>query len=344
MSTPLKPRPVVHSSFYELSTSNAKELYRNKKGSFSILFMFFFFLLIVVGLNFAVNEGNRPQPVVSVAGDTPAAASLLEVLAEQGIETVGDGTATALVTVTAGGTVVVLASEDPPRWINLVAAVQDSGIAYTDIVVQDESGFVQVDLLRANLPALAAIGFMAITFMGTAVPLVTLRQRGTLRLLGTTPVKKLTFIAAQTPVRFILGVLVALLVSGISVAMGYVSVFGLLRLMVTFLIGLAMFFAFAYLLGSRSRNSELINQVAALLPVLALFASGDVFPKQILPEPVLVALNYLPTTWFTQAAGVDLSGTTAFTSIYLLWGLMLVITAGVALLAAKIFVWDDRER
>ncbi|WP_161499010.1 ABC transporter permease [Cryobacterium aureum] len=309
--------------------------------------MFFFLLLLIVGLNFAVNDGNRPEPIVAVTGAAAGMTPLLVTLDSRGVEATSariTGEENATINVNDNHAAVVLTGQDPPRWIPLVEAIEASGIPYANIAVQDESGFAQVDLLRANLPAVAAIGFMAIAFMGTAVPLVSLRQRGTLRLLGTTPVKKLTFIAAQTPVRFASGMVVALLVSVISIAMGYVSVVGLARLTATFLLGLLMFFAFAYLLASRSRNAELINHISAVIPVLALFASGEVFPKQILPEPVLVALNVLPTTWFAQAAGTDLSGTTPFIDVYLLWAMMLAVTIGVALLAARIFVWDDRDR
>lgn len=341
-------RTSPRSALYELSVSNAKELVRDRKGSFSILFMFFFLLLLVVGINFAVNDGNRPAPVVTLSGDTAAVQRVADQLGAAGISVVPSSAdqddANASIDVEADQAAILLSVEDQPRWVELVSAVESSGIDYASISVVDESGFVPVDLLRANLPAMAAIGFMAITFMGTAVPLVALRQRGTLRLLGTTPVRQLTFIVAQTPVRFALGLIVAIIVCGIAVGSGYLDVAGLLRLAATFVIGLAMFFSGAYLLASRSRNPEAITNIAVLIPIVALFASGELFPRQILPEPVLVALNALPTTWFTQAAGVDLAGAPAFVSVYVLWGMMLVVTVGLGLLAARVFVWDDRER
>jgi ABC-2 type transport system permease protein len=199
-------------------------------------------------------------------------------------------------------------------------------------------------ILRTNLPTIATIGFMAITFLGTAVPIVSLRERGTLRLLGTTPLKKGVFIAAQTPVRLVAGLVVAVIVVGAALALGALDPSGLLRLVVTFAVGLAMFFALAYLLASRSRNTELVNNVAVMLPIVAMFASGDVFPREIIPEPVAIVLEGLPTTWFVRAAAADLSGTAPAIPVPVLWLMMAAVAAVAAFLAARFFVWDDRDR
>lgn len=199
-------------------------------------------------------------------------------------------------------------------------------------------------ILRTNLATIAAIGFMAITFLGTAVPLVSLRERGTLRLLGTTPIRKGVFIAAQTPARLVAGAVVAIIVVVAALALGALDVIGLLRLLVTFAVGLAMFFAFAYLLASRSRNTELVNNVAVMIPIAAMFASGDVFPREIIPQPVAVVLECLPTTWFVRAAAADLSGATTAIPVPVLWLMMAAVGGLAAFLAARLFVWDDRDR
>jgi ABC-type uncharacterized transport system permease subunit len=111
------------------------------------------------------------------------------------------------------------------------------------------------------------------------------------------------------------------------------------------LLGVAMFFALAYLLASRTRRAETVNNLAAVLPVMAIFASGSVLPPQLIPEPVAWVLNCLPTTWYMRAAAADLAGDTASEALlFLYWGLMLATTIVAAVLAARLFIWDDRER
>jgi len=187
------------------------------------------------------------------------------------------------------------------------------------------------------------MGLLAIAFMGTSVPLVALRERGTLRLFGTTPVRRLTFIVAQSPIRFALGAAEATIILGIAAAAGYVESFVAVRLAVTLLLGLSMLFAFAYLLASRARNADAIAQIAGFLPVIAIFSSGTVSPISVLPEVLQHTIKGVPTTWFMQAASADLAGTEPFTSVYLLWALMAATTVVVALLAAKLFRWDRDE-
>lgn len=130
-----------------------------------------------------------------------------------------------------------------------------------------------------------------------------------------------------------------------SVILGYSQFWQLLRLLVTMFLGVAMFFALAYLLASRTRRAETVNNVAAVLPVMAIFASGSVLPPQLIPEPVAWVLNCLPTTWYMRAAAADLAGDAASEGLlFLYWGLMLATTVVAAVLAARLFIWDDRER
>lgn len=331
------------SAFVELSSASAKELVRNKKGSFSILFMVGFLFLLIVGINQAVNVAGRPAPVVSVSGDASSVSSVEAAFDDAGIALATAGS-NATVTVQGESAMVVVDTADPPYWFGIVDALEGAGVSSSKISVVDDTGFVQSDLVRANLATIAALGFMAITFMGTAVPLVAMRERGTLRLLGTTPLRKLTFIAAQTPVRAAAGLIVAAVVVVVSIVMGYLDFGGVLSLLVSFVLGLAMFFSFAYLLASRSRNTEFINSIAVIVPIVVMFASGDVFPKQILPDWIEVILQWLPSSWFVQAASADLVGSATMLPVPILWLMMAGCTVAMSLLAARLFVWDDRER
>src|SRR6218665_282273 len=65
-NTPRSHQYAPRSQFMELASSSAKDLYRDRKGSFSILLMFLFFFLLMVGLNYTINIGGRNAPVVAV--------------------------------------------------------------------------------------------------------------------------------------------------------------------------------------------------------------------------------------------------------------------------------------
>ena len=350
--TPRSHRYTPRSQFVELASSSAKDLYRDRKGSFSILFMFLFLFLLVVGLHYAINVSGKGAPVVAVDSSVVLHSEVLDQLAASGVTTLdaqntdaqNAGGATVTVKQTERGVVVLVDAKRNSQWLQVAAAVERAGYKPGDYTVIDTVGDPVVDILRNSLAGISCIGLMAITFMGTSVPLTRMRENGTLRLLGTTPANKLTFILAQTPARLVFGIFVILTIFITSMLLGYTQAAQLLRLLGTMILGLAMLFALAYLLASRSRKPDTINNISATLPVLVLFASGSVLPPQMFPEPVTWVLDCLPTTWYVRAAAADLAGDATGTEyIWLYWALMLATTTLAAALAAHLFLWDDQE-
>ncbi|RUQ09197.1 ABC transporter permease [Curtobacterium sp. HSID17257] len=328
-------------AFKQLTLLSTRELLRNIKTVIALMFMFFFFLILMAGIDFVIN-GGRPAPVASVA-DGPRSAQVVDALKERGITVRADSSATAEITVDGDRAQIVLPAKDKPAWKELVAAVHSTGVPSAKIVVTDASGAPETDILRINLATVLVTGFMAIAFMGTSVPLVTLRQRGTLRLLGTTPVKRLSFIVAQSPIRFALGIGEALVIVLVAASQGYVESFNVLRLFVTLILGLAMLFAFAYLLASRSAHPDVITQVTGFLPVIVILTSGTVLPIDIFPDVVRYITYAFPSTWFMQAIGADIAGTDPFVPVYWLWLMMAGVGVAAALLAARLFKWDQGD-
>lgn len=302
-------------SLSELTKLSSRELLRNVKTVVALTFMFFFFLLVMAGIDLFIN-GGRESPVVSVASSSNA--SLEHELDSRGIQVIrpDEKGATARVDLRGDRARVVLSGSPRPAWKGVVAAIHATGIPRSQITVVDSDGSPEVDILQVNLPTVLVTGFMAIAFMGTSVPLVTLRQRGVLRLLGTTPVKRLTFILSQAPIRFALGMTEALIVLSIAWSQNYVESLSVLRLLVTLLVGLAMLFAFAYLLASRSSNPEVMNQITGFVPLLAIMTSGTVFPLDAFPDVFRYVTYAFPTTWFMQAVSFDVASTTPFLSVY----------------------------
>ncbi|MEY9951914.1 ABC transporter permease [Leifsonia sp. EB34] len=327
--------------FRQLTLLSSRELLRNSKTMFSMAFMFFFFLILIFVIDLAIN-GARPAPVAAVTAG-PQAAAVEKELDRRGVRLADDSTATAHITVEGDRARIVLATDDTPTWKQLLSAVHAVGVPSSQILVTQASGESETDLLRINLSTTLALGFMAIAFTGTTVPLVALRKRGTLRLLGTTPVRRLSFIVAQTPVRAVIGIAEAAIIVGVAWWQGYAEAFGVVRLSVTLLLGLAMFLAFAYLFASRSSNPELTMNLTGLIPVIGMLTAGTIFPAELTPEAVRAVLNASPTAWFMQAASADIAGTEPCLPVYWLWVLMAATTVATGLVAARLFRWDQGD-
>jgi ABC-type multidrug transport system permease subunit len=200
-----------------------------------------------------------------------------------------------------------------------------------------------VDMLGPNLGVLLMAGFSAIALVGTTVPIVAMRERGTLRVFATVPLSRLTFLLALLPVR------VAIAAAEVAVVLVIVAVregphpLALLRLLITASLGLAMLLCVAFLAAARARSAESTQQSMAMVSILLVFASGGLLPEEIVPAPVTALMRVLPTTWFADAVRADAVGFTPFLPVPVLWLGMLLVAACALLVALRRFDWDGRS-
>lgn len=329
------------SSLRHLSAMSGKDMLRNPLTGFSMLFMFALFLAIYTSMWFVFTVLG-PAPVTAV---TPGDAEVVNALARAGVTTVDveDHRRNATVALDGERAHVTLVLSGTPAWNPIWRGLRDAGFAPDAITVTGDDGDVKLDLLRANLGIVAMTGIASVAFIATTVPLVGMRERGLLRLFGTTPLRRSTFLLAQLPTR----ALVTLTMMGITVAIAfgqrYAEGFDLLSLAISLSLGAGMLFSFGFLCAARSRNAEATQQGMAMLTIGLAFASGGLLPTALLPAGVQVAMNCLPTTWLASAASASLVGTAPVLPLPALWCLMLLTSAGAALLAARLFEWDQSE-
>lgn len=199
-----------------------------------------------------------------------------------------------------------------------------------------------IDLLRANLGVVLMAGICSVALVGTTVPLVAMRERGTLRAFATVPLQRSAFLLGMLPVRVAIVLLELIVVLVVAALRGHLDGVQLLRLAVTAVLGAAMLFAVALLFAARARSAEAMQQSMAMLSVLIVFASGGLLPAEIVPQAVTAAMRVLPTTWFAEAAAADLSGSEPFAPVPLLWAGLALITVVAMTLALRRFDWDAR--
>jgi ABC-2 type transport system permease protein len=340
--------PPKRSAFTELAATNARELVRDGKTMFFIVFFPLFFLGLFGFLGFMIDSQNDAPVVEVVAGEQSDA--ILAELDAAGIDatitddaTPADGT-TAIVTANGDTAQVVLDSEAQPQWRPLVDAVSSVGIAKPDIAIGYEDGSAVFDPLKNSLASIVMVSFLTLALLGTAVPVVGQRGKGILRVLGTTPLKRSTYIAAQSPARLIIGVLQLAIVVVVTAVLGYLRPSAIPGLVVTALLGLAMLFAIGYLIGSRARNPESTTTVVSLLIPVALMLSGSIFPLTMFPQAFADAVQWLPTTVLAKALSVDLVGADTGIASWAYWLYLAGVGIVAAVLAGLAFRWDQGEQ
>ncbi|AZZ47930.1 ABC transporter permease [Rathayibacter rathayi] len=335
------------SALAELSLTNARELLRDGKTMFFIVFFPLFFLGLFSFLASTI-DAKSPQPVVAVtqSADSAAFVHRLEAAGFVASEAAPGATAqdaTAVVTIHDASASVLLDAEKKPQWRGLVDSIAADGIAKTSITAVYTDGSAVFDPLRTSLASIVMVSFLTLALLGTAVPVVALRGKGTLRLLGTTPLRRSTFILSQSPARFLLGVAQLALVVAVAAVLGYLSPAATPRLIVTALLGLTMLFAIGYLFGSRASNSEATTTVLSLLIPVALMLSGSVIPLSVFPAQVQAAVGWLPTTVLAKALSVDLVGDVTAIDLRVAWGVMAAVAVLAVVLASVLFRWDQGE-
>lgn len=334
-------RLLVTSAFRRLAVMSGKDMLRNPLSGISMLVMFAVVLAVYVSmwLTFTV---LGTAPTASVA---PANQRVSSALANAGVTVVDEedpGTNVAI-TLSEGHAVVVLDSFENPAWNSLWVGLRDAGVPADSITVVNDDGEAKFAPLRAFLGVAALTGFASVAFIGTTVPIVDMRERGLLRIFGTTPLRRSTFLLAQVPARIVIVVIEATIVVAIAAWRRYVDGIDLLSFGITLALGIAMLFCFTLAFAARLRNAEAAQQSMATLVILLVFTSGGILPSELIPTSIQAAMNALPTTWFAAAMNTDLTGVAPFLPIPLLWALMGASAVLALLVAARLFEWDQSE-
>ncbi len=198
-----------------------------------------------------------------------------------------------------------------------------------------------LELERFFLATGLLVALASVAFYGVAVPLVAWRERGTLRLLSTTPVSRLTIMLAQAPARLALAMAQTAVIAAIAAALGYLPVARIGSLFVTCLAALILLASLGFLLGSLLPTAEAATNTLtfALLAILAL--AGLFLPFERLPEAAGDILSVLPPGLIGNAIQHDLIGVPARQPAWVAWLAALGSAAVLALIATRTFRWDN---
>ena len=151
------------------------------------------------------------------------------------------------------------------------------------------------------VPGILAMSLMQLGLFGTALPLVSLRERKILRRLGATPLPRSVVLISQVLLRLT----IAVFQTGIIVGIGYFA-FGVaiahpLMALLIAVLGAMMFISIGYLIASIARTQDSANGITQAVNFPMLFLSGIFFPLAALPSFLNVVVRVLPLTYLADA-------------------------------------------
>lgn len=335
------------SALVHLSVANWRALVRDRqKFIFTLIFPFVF-----IGIFLLINVVSQPDEVAATIEDPTG--TVAPVLSQ------GD-----LIRVTSPDEVGAPPSEfevalrAPDGLRGEISVVTSGGIGpgtkVRDRLVEAGANAERVDVVgpdgeepfepvRFGIPAVLILAFASLALYGTAIPIIQLRERGTLRLLGVTPLSRMTFLLAQAPARLAIALIQLLVMGTVAALTGFLNVVQLAGLAATLFLGLAMLFSLGYLFAGLLRDSESSSLVLGTLLPIVLFLSGIFLPLQLLPAVLQDISRFIPLTYFGDALRSDLVG---FDGEFARWVSYLAMggTAVIGtLLATRTFRWDQGE-
>ncbi|MFD4532204.1 ABC transporter permease [Kitasatospora sp. NPDC058397] len=201
------------------------------------------------------------------------------------------------------------------------------------------------DFLQLVIPMALFLAVTSAALTVTAGPLAAMRTRGTLRLLGTTPVGRARLVFTHMFARVLMVMCQVVVLLALAVALGKVEPGRLPALFGIALLGLGMFGGIGYLIGGRLSSPDAATNVGTLVQLATLFLSGLAFPLQLMPAAVAKTLGLLPTSFFADLMMTQMSAGKPYHPAWLSILVVATTTVTAVFLAVRTFKWDqDEER
>ncbi len=353
------------SALGQLILANLRELMRDPMNFFFVLIFPFMFILLFVFISLLMNKDTTLQMGLAVPAHPSAQVQFLVGQLEHtpNLKVVQGSEAWHLAQLHKGQEQVVLVlpaafnNQSSLRILNTSAGAAQSATLQSIIVEAThpaDGPIVTTQLIGSqqsfdpahySLPGILVMAFLTLGLFGTAVPLITLRQRGTLRLLGLTPLSPLTFASAQIIARFLLALGQLTIVLVISYfALAKFPLANLPGIFLSALLGILMILAMGYVLGEVIPSAEAAGGLIGgmLAPILLL--TGVMLPLSIMPPVFLTIARFIPFTYLGDALRQQITGSDLPVAPLLIDNLViLAVTVILVALAVLFFRWGQPE-
>jgi ABC-2 type transport system permease protein len=199
------------------------------------------------------------------------------------------------------------------------------------------------DFTRTVVPMALFLAVTGSALTVTSGPLAAMRERGLLRLLGTTPLGRARLLLTHLSVRVVMVAVQAVVLLAIAVAIGALDVSAAPAVLGVTVAGLAMFLSVGCLIGGRLSSPDAATNLGTLVQLGTLFLSGLTVPLWLLPHGVATALRMLPSTFLADLLTSQRRHGRAYFPAWLSFTVVAATTAAFLLVAVRTFRWDQGD-
>jgi ABC-2 type transport system permease protein len=190
------------------------------------------------------------------------------------------------------------------------------------------------------VPSILALSVMQVGIFA-AIPLVADREKGILRRLAVTPLRRSHLVGSNLVMRLLIAFTQAVIIVGVGVAVFGVEVTGSILLSAVFIVlGAMAFLALGYVLASFTKTEDAANGITQVVQFPMMFLSGVFFPIEAMPQFLQSVARLIPLTYLADALRQVMVGGTAFAPLWVCAAVLLVWLAVCFGIAARKFQWQ----
>ena len=150
-----------------------------------------------------------------------------------------------------------------------------------------------------------------------AVPLVADREKGILKRLAATPLRRSQLVGSNTLMRLLLALLQAVIIVGVGVLVFGVEITGSLLMAAAFIVlGAVAFLSLGYVLASFTKTEDAANGLTQVVQFPMMFLSGVFFPIAAMPPFLQTIARLIPLTYLADALRQVMVGGVPFAPLY----------------------------
>jgi ABC-2 type transport system permease protein len=190
------------------------------------------------------------------------------------------------------------------------------------------------------VPSILALSVMQLGIFA-AVPLVADREKGILKRLSATPLRRWQLVGSNTLMRLLIALVQTVIIVGVGSAFFGVQVSGSLLLAAVFVaLGAVSFLALGYVLASFTRTEEAANGITQVVQFPMMFLSGVFFPIEAMPQFLQSIARLIPLTYLADALRQVMVGGTAFAPLWVCAAVLLGWLVVCFAIASRKFRWQ----
>jgi ABC-2 type transport system permease protein len=190
------------------------------------------------------------------------------------------------------------------------------------------------------VPSILALSVMQLGIFA-AVPLVADREKGILKRLSATPLRRWQLVGANTLMRLLIALVQTVIIVGVGSVFFGVQISGSLLLAAGFVaLGAVSFLALGYVLASFTRTEEAANGMTQVIQFPMMFLSGVFFPIEAMPQFLQSIARLIPLTYLADALRQVMVGGTAFAPLWVCAAVLVGWLVVCFAIASRKFQWQ----